>query len=244
MMIRWLWVFLDRPAADFDTAADFWTAVTGSRLSDPRGDNAEFVTLLPESGTPSVKMQAVESHPRVHVDLDVDDVPAAVERARELGATPVLEHPDYTVLKSPHGMTFCLTPFDRSAGTDDTPVVTAPDGSRSRLDQVCLDIGAADYEAESRFWVELTGWDRTPSARPEFERLRPPDGPLVQFLLQRLDEDRPTSAHVDLASSDTEAIATWHESLGARRLGIGKEWIVMADPSGQPYCVTGRSPRQ
>lgn len=240
-MIRWLWVFLDRPAAQFDENARFWTVVTGTQLSATRGENSEFVTLLPESGAPSVKMQAVASDPRVHLDLDVDDVGTEAKRAQELGAKLMLEHPDYTVLQSPHGMTFCLTPAGRADG-ELAPVITAPDGARSRLDQVCLDIGASNYEAETQFWAALTGWDHRPGSLPEFSRVHPEEPLAIKILLQRLGEDRPTSAHVDLACSDIDAIAAWHESLGARRIERGANWIVMADPSGQPYCLTGRTP--
>ncbi|MFC9999587.1 VOC family protein, partial [Nocardia sp. NPDC127526] len=235
MTIRWIWAFLDRPAAQFDECAEFWSAVTGSTVSPRRGANSEFVTLLPESGTPTVKMQAIEGGPRVHLDLDVDDIPADTERAVALGATLMLEHPDYVVLKSPHGMTFCLTPADRGGG-ELTPTVTGPEGDRSRLDQVTLDIGAADYEDEMRFWQELTGWNLTAATLPEFTRLRA-DPPLpINLLLQRLDETRPTSAHVDLACTDRHATAAWHEKLGAHRLGEGSHWIVMTDPAGQAYC--------
>lgn len=240
-MIRWLWIFLDRPAEHFDENARFWTTVTATRLSPTRGENSEFVTLLPESGTPCVKMQAVAEDARVHLDLDVDDVGTEAKRAQELGATLVLEHPDYVVLKSPHGMTFCLTPADRTDG-EFPPVVTAPNGSRSRLDQVCLDIGASDYEAETRFWTELTGWNPGSSTLPEFSRINPEQPLPVKILLQRLEEDRPTSAHVDLACSDIDATAAWHESLGAQLVERGKHWIVMNDPAGQPYCLTGRAP--
>ncbi|MFI6866769.1 VOC family protein [Nocardia sp. NPDC050406] len=240
-MIRWLWIFLDRPADRFDENARFWTTVTATSLSPTRGENSEFVTLLPESGRPSVKMQAVADDSRVHLDLDVDDVGAAAKRAQELGATLVLEHPDYIVLKSPHGMTFCLTPADR-AEIEFPPLVTGPDGSQSRLDQVCIDIGATDYDAETRFWTELTGWTHRPGTLPEFARINPEQPLPVKILLQRLDEDRPTSAHVDLACSDIDAVARWHESLGARQVSRGAHWIVMADPADQPYCLTGREP--
>ncbi|GAB4584904.1 VOC family protein [Nocardia sp. IFM 10818] len=241
MTIRWIWAFLDRPAAQFDECAEFWSAVTGSTVSPRRGANSEFVTLLPESGAPTVKMQAIEGGPRVHLDLDVDDIPAETERAVGLGATLVLEHPDYVVLKSPHGLTFCLTPADRGGG-ELTPTVTGPEGDRSRLDQVCLDIGAADFDDEVRFWQELTGWNFVPTTEDEFMRLRPDPVLPMGMLLQRLGEDRPTSAHVDLASTDIHATAAWHEKLGARRLSAGVSWLVLADPAGQPYCVTGRKP--
>ncbi|MRH89643.1 VOC family protein [Nocardia sp. SYP-A9097] len=240
MTIRWVWAFIDCPATQFGKCAEFWTAVTGTTLSAKRGEHDEFVTLLPASGTPSLKMQSVPHSPRIHLDLDVEDVPAAVEHAVKLGATKVFEHPDYTVLRSPHGMIFCLTP----AGTagDFAPVVIGPAGDRSRLDQVCLDIGPSAHADEVRFWSELTGWRWTPGSLPEFSRLTPEPALPIKMLLQRLNEDRPTTAHPDLACTDIDATATWHEKLGARRVSRGSHWIVMADPAGQSYCLTGRDP--
>jgi hypothetical protein len=64
----------------------------------------------------------------------------------------------------------------------------------------------------------------------------------VQLLLQRLGENRPTSAHVDLAASDIEATAAWHESLGATVVERHEHWIVLSDPADGLYCVTGRDP--
>ncbi|WP_067547714.1 VOC family protein [Nocardia crassostreae] len=242
MTIRWVWAFLDRPAAQFDECAEFWATVTGSALSPRRGENSEFLTLLPESGASLVKMQAIAGdEPRLHLDLDVDDIPAETRRAVGLGATLVLEHPDYTVLKSPHGMIFCLTPAGRGGG-ELTPTVVGPEGDRSRLDQVTLDIGAADHDDEVRFWKELTGWNLTASTLPEFTRLRADPQQAINLLLQRLGADRPTSAHVDLACTDRHATAAWHEKLGARRLAEGSNWLVMTDPAGQVYCLTGRTP--
>ncbi|MFB7716900.1 VOC family protein [Nocardia sp. NPDC056100] len=240
MTIRWVWAFIDTPAARFDESAEFWRTITGSALSAKRGENSEFLTLLPDSGAPSVKMQAVPEGPRIHLDLDVEDVRAEAARAEKLGATVVLEHPDYTVLRSPHGMIFCLTPAGNEG--DIAPVVTGPEGDRSRLDQVCLDIGQTDHAEEVRFWTELTGWRWTPGTLPEYSRLTPDFTLPVKLLLQRLDENRPTGAHLDLACDDIDKTATWHEELGARRVRWGREWLVMTDPAGQHYCLTGRDP--
>ncbi|MEV6768593.1 VOC family protein [Nocardia sp. NPDC051030] len=241
MTIRWIWAFLDRPVAQFEECIEFWTAVTHTTVSPRRGEFGEFVTLLPDSGGPAIKMQAVSGAPRVHMDLDVDDIAAATEQAVRFGATLVLDNPDCAVLKSPHDMIFCFTPADPTQG-ELTAVVTGPEGDTSRVDQITLDIGASDHEAEVRFWTALTGWTWRPGTLTEYSRLVP-DSPLpINLLLQRLDEDRPTSAHLDLSCTDTEATAAWHEKLGAQRIERGKRWIVMADPAGQPYCLTGRTP--
>lgn len=64
----------------------------------------------------------------------------------------------------------------------------------------------------------------------------------VQLLLQRLGEDRPAGAHIDLASADIDATAAWHKSLGATLVERHEQWIVMSDPADAPYCITGRDP--
>lgn len=37
MPIRWLTIFLDFPARDFDAGVAFWREVTGTGMSPPRG---------------------------------------------------------------------------------------------------------------------------------------------------------------------------------------------------------------
>ncbi|MGY2062320.1 VOC family protein, partial [Nocardia gipuzkoensis] len=112
----------------------------------------------------------------------------------------------------------------------------------SRVDQVTLDLPATGYDDEVRFWSDLTDWQAAPTARPEFLRLGVPDRLPIRILLQRRDDDRPASAHIDIACSEVEAIAAWHESLGARRVHRGAHWIVMNDPTGGVYCLTSRHP--
>ncbi|GAA5107112.1 VOC family protein [Nocardia iowensis] len=244
-MIRWIWAFLDRPAQRFDDCAKFWSTVTGTQLSARRGEHDEFLTLLPDPARFSaagVKMQSVTGLGGVHLDLDVDHIPTAVRTALDLGAELVANHPDYAVLRSPSGQTFCLTPSRRTKGTP-APAVPGPDGTLSRLDQVCLDIGPADYATETEFWKSLTGWNFQQGRLPEFARLRADEPFPIQLLLQRLGEDRPTSAHIDLSSSDITATAAWHETLGATVVDRYEHWIVMSDPADAPYCITARDPK-
>jgi hypothetical protein len=243
-MIRWVWAFLDRPAQRFDECAAFWSTITGTQLSPRRGANDEFRTLLPDPAlfaAAGVKMQAVTGLGGVHLDLDVDDVTAAVRIALDLDAELVANHKSYAVLRSPGGQIFCLTPNGRTKGTP-APAFRAPDGTLTRLDQVCLDIGPSDHAAETGFWTTLTNWDLTQGRLPEFARLRAKEPMPVQLLLQRLGEDRPTSAHIDLASADIDATAAWHQSLGATLVERHGHWIVMSDPADAPYCITGRDP--
>jgi len=76
-------------------------------------------------------------------------------------------------------------------------------------------------------------------------KLYPPTGSSAQLLLQRLGSDDPTSAvraHIDLGTDDVEAEAERLVGLGAERLGPGRGWIVLRDPVGMVFCVTGNSP--
>ena len=84
-LIRWIWAFIDRPLERFDQAAAFWTTVTDSRLSTRRGSDDEFATLLPPSGHSSLKLQGVRGPGGAHLDLEVNDVPAAIDEPRGLG---------------------------------------------------------------------------------------------------------------------------------------------------------------
>ncbi|MGY0500424.1 VOC family protein [Nocardia sp. FBN12] len=242
-MIRWTWAFLDRPVDTFAACARFWATVTDSTVSAPRGDNDEFVTLLPASGPAWIKMQAVCDDGGIHLDLDVDDIPAAVATATGLGARVVAEPAAYTIMESPAGQTFCFTPAAEQARPHPAPVTvtTAPDGTVTRLDQICLDLAPADIDADTAFWQALTEWTPGPSSRPEYARLRGPDQPL-HFLLQRLDDPRPAGAHADFAASNIAAAAAWHESLGATRVTDAEHWIVLRDPGNALYCVTARDP--
>ena len=80
---------------------------------------------------------------------------------------------------------------------------TWPDGTRSQVDQVCLDVPPTAYDVEVAFWQGLTGWDLTEVNEREFERLQPPDEQPLRWLVQRLDDDGgPVRAHLDLSASD------------------------------------------
>lgn len=106
---------------DVDRAVAFWSQVLGYapvRFSDT--DN-EFTILVPPSGEGTrVALQRADSptqdHPRVHLDLVVDDAAeqdAEVERLVGLGASRVRwdsypDDPDFVVLADPEGNRFCV----------------------------------------------------------------------------------------------------------------------------------------
>ncbi|PWI15630.1 hypothetical protein DI272_16735 [Streptomyces sp. Act143] len=234
MSIRWTYAFIDRPAELAARAHEFWTAVTDTQLSAPRG---EFVTLVPSGADPCVKAQGVDSGAGgAHLDFSVDDVPEFVRSALRQGATLAAEHEGWAVLRSPAGQLFCAVPWHGES-------VRPPVVHGSRLDQVCLDLAPSRYDAEVAFWSALlAGWEARPGSLPEFHVLVPPPGLPVRILLQRLGEERGASAHLDLACADIEATRVRHEGLGAATVAHGRHWTVMRDPAGGTYCLTGRDP--
>lgn len=250
--VDWTWLFVDAPAGRGDRSLAFWSAVTGTTPSTPRGDRDQFVTLRPPSGPAWLKHQRTrDGAGGVHVDLDVVDPTAVADRAVAMGATvtatvdvdPDSGTPGLVVLRSPGGFPLCLV---RSAG-DRGPVDRAGDraGAARLADQVCLDIPPGLVDGEVAFWAALTGWESGSSVvREEFHWLETPLGHPVRVLLQRLDDpgDGVVRGHLDIACRDRTAETARHLDLGAGHVADFPFWTVMQDPVGATYCLTDRDP--
>ncbi|QNP70286.1 VOC family protein [Streptomyces roseirectus] len=232
--VRWTYAFIDRPSP---ASAPFWATVTGTTLSEPRGERAEFRTLLPSDGhAPCVKFQTVAEGPGgAHIDFSVTDVPGFVARALKLGARLVADHTDWAVLASPAGQPFCAVPWQGES-------VRPPVHAGARLDQVCIDLPPSAYSADISFFTALLPtWTSTPSPLPEFHVLTPPPGLPTRLLLQRTTQEQPTSAHIDLATApNLPEVRARHEQSGARLIAEFPHWTVMKDPDDGLYCLTGR----
>ena len=218
----WLTAFLDFTGDEFDRAVSFWQAVTGYALSAYRGEHEEFATLLPPSGDAYLRVQQIQSgSSRVHLDLHAPDQ-------------------TFEVRRSPGGLAYCLVSGGESVRPE--PAVWH-DGTRSMVDQVCLDIPPERYDEECAFWASATGWELFDSGRPEFRRLRKPAGQPLNILLQRLDSPGGhVRAHLDLSADDRAAEIRRHEQLGARVVEVFDGWTVMQPPAGPTYCITRRIP--
>jgi Glyoxalase-like domain len=186
----WLTAFLDTPVARAAAAERFWLAVTATTLSPRRG---VFATLVPAAGDAYLRVQAVGDGPaRAHLDLHVADVAAARRAAVALGARPA----GAPALRSPAGLPFCLVTWH---GERVRPApVRWPGGQRSLVDQLCLDIPGAGFDAEADFWAALTGWARRSIPGSDFDFLVRPDGMPLRLLLQRTGA-RAAGMHVDMA---------------------------------------------
>jgi hypothetical protein len=219
MGIRWTTAFLDLPPAVHAAGTRFWSTATGSTPSAPRGDRAQFATLLPADGEAFLRVQRLDEGPRVHLDLHVDDLAAEVGRAVALGAS-LVSQAGHAVLRSPGGLTFCLV-MARTPDPVRPAPVTGPRGGVSLVDQIAIDVPAPLIDAERTFWTTLTGW--AAGGGTVLDPLARPDGIPLRLLLHRLGDDE-------------------HADAGARVLRRHERWTVLTDPAGLVYCVTDRSP--
>jgi hypothetical protein len=245
MPIQWLAVFADVAQSQVGTAVSFWTAVTRSLPGGPRGELDEYIPLTAQGEDPCLWIQRTarpDNESGWHLDLVVDDVDAAVSVASRLGASTVRRVRGLATLTSPAGLPFCLVMNEREYRRPEPRLW--PSGQRSLLDQVCIDIPAAEYEPEARFWKGLTGWQRPGRDLREFELLEPPGQLPLRILLQRLGKADcgAVRAHVDLACDDVAAETRRHESLGAVIVRVAEHWTTLNDPCGLAYCITDRDP--
>ena len=243
MTVRWLTAFLDFPEQSFRAGVDFWLAITGSTLSPTRGRATSSRHCCRRTATPTCGCSAVaDPDGGCHLDLHVDDRPATVRHAEVLGASVETALDDVVVMRSPAGLAFCVVD---NTGESVRPAPTTLDGLRSIVDVLCVDIPPDDYERETTFWAGLTGWELRDAGFPEYSYLAWPAGMPLLLLLQRLHEAAPgrsAGAHLDLATTDPEALAAAHGRRGARVHRRHDRWITMTDPSGLSYCLVRRAP--
>ena len=108
-------VLVDHPEESYAAAADFWSAATGSERADGQGppDDEPYESLnrLPGGVLFELQRTGAGTPPRVHLDIETDDVEAEVARLVDLGAT-VAERPEgFVVLHDPGGLVFCVVPI-------------------------------------------------------------------------------------------------------------------------------------
>ncbi len=246
MQIHWMTLFLDFPAEQFEAGVDYWSKVTGTHRSEPRGGQDEFATLRPAQGHPYLRVQRLGSGPaRTHLDLHIDAAARAeaVAQAVRLGAHHEFAGGEHDVFTSPGGLPFCLVPWEGAEAESQVPPPNQMIGlaTRARLDQLAIDIPPTFWDSESAFWAALTGWELFHLGDSEFARLRVPAELPVKLLLQRLDDEAPAvTAHLDFAAPRPAGVARAHATLGAQVGPANDEWTVMTDPLGRVYCVTGR----
>jgi hypothetical protein len=116
-------VLIDVPSAQHEVAAAFW--------SKALGQDGKRLEKYPEYAflgqvTPGIEfmVQATgDAQPRIHIDIESDDVDAEVERLKGLGAVELERVNSWVIMRDPAGVVFCVVKvqvqdmFDQHAST-------------------------------------------------------------------------------------------------------------------------------
>ena len=115
-------LFIDLPESRHDASLRFWAAATGREPNAERPAEPPYASLGYFHGSVLVGLQRTGegTPPRIHLDIDTDDVEAEVRRLEALGARRLEQHGDYWQLVDPGGLVFCVIPphtpdFDEQA---------------------------------------------------------------------------------------------------------------------------------
>lgn len=101
-------VLVDVPAADHEKTAAFWGAALG-REGKTYEKFPEYVVF--GEATPGIEFMVQSTGdpgPRIHIDIESDDVAAEVARLKSLGATEIGRHHSWVVMRDPAGTVFCV----------------------------------------------------------------------------------------------------------------------------------------
>jgi predicted enzyme related to lactoylglutathione lyase len=100
---------LDCRVDSLDAALDFWSAALNrpiaNRDQDGDGKYAELQTAADE---PFLLLQKVDHDPRIHLDIETDNLDAEVARLEMLGAQRVAMVKRWWVMQAPTGHRFCV----------------------------------------------------------------------------------------------------------------------------------------
>jgi hypothetical protein len=99
---------IDVPRASYEANTAFWSGVTGRspEIDDEDPNYASFGTMAP--GVEVFVQSVGDPAPRIHLDIETDDIEAEVARLKALGATEVERIHTWVVMRDPVGVTFCV----------------------------------------------------------------------------------------------------------------------------------------
>ena len=101
-------VLIDTP--DAEAAAAFWSGALGAPTRPVAGEEQFTVLEGAVPGLVTVVQRLDEGEPRIHVDLETDDLDAETARLIALGATEVSRWLDCRTLRAPGGHIVCVIP--------------------------------------------------------------------------------------------------------------------------------------
>lgn len=228
---------IDVPAPDVALVTAFWAQVLSA---DPVDAPGAFTHLVDATSALEVHVQSLTSGgPGYHLDLEVGATSRDVEVARLLaaggraGATS--DDGGYTVVADPAGLGHCVIDADAAVPTP----VASRRGDRGYLDAVFLDVPAPDVDAEVAWWAAALDAQPEPRTDPGspytgLGGVVGPGGPLT-FAVQSVDAT--ARVHVDVSAPDVAGEVERLLGLGATHVADVEDWVTLADPVGNLFCV-------
>lgn len=105
-------VVVDAPSETFAATRDFWSAALLAE-SHRVEEFPEFTALRDPASLLWVGLQDIGSgQARYHLDIETDDLEAAVVRLVGLGAVKIADGRTWVVMRDPSGLLFDVVPFE------------------------------------------------------------------------------------------------------------------------------------
>ena len=106
---------LDCQVDDLATATQFWSRALGRPIAsaDQDGDG-KYAELKTDADEPFLLLQRVDHEPRIHLDIETDDLDAEVARLEALGARRIAFVKRWWVMQAPTGHRFCVVRKQRA----------------------------------------------------------------------------------------------------------------------------------
>ncbi|AQS65825.1 VOC family protein [Streptomyces pactum] len=104
-------VIIDTPEAEAAQSARFWSAALGV-VAQPFPPAPQFTNLHQALPGLETAVQAVDDAPRIHLDIETDDIEAETARLIGLGAEQIAQWQECHVLRVPGGHVVCVLPVE------------------------------------------------------------------------------------------------------------------------------------
>jgi predicted enzyme related to lactoylglutathione lyase len=101
-------VYIDVPRESYDASLAFYGGLVG-RAAEIEADDPDYASFGESAPGVELLVQSVgDTTPRVHLDIETDDIEAEVARLVGLGATEVDRIRSWVVMRDPVGTVFCV----------------------------------------------------------------------------------------------------------------------------------------
>ncbi len=100
---------IDCPGDNLAESTEFWSKALGRSVAsaDQDGDG-KYAELKTDADEPFLLLQRVDHDPRIHLDIETDDLDAEVARLEALGARRIEFVKRWWVMQAPSGHRFCV----------------------------------------------------------------------------------------------------------------------------------------